>query len=298
MKVASYTGGKKSHVEVDTQPFGEKVMHRLLKDAVVMYQANLRLGTAKTKTRAEVHGSHAKPWKQKHTGRARAGDKKSPLWRKGGTIFGPVPRDFSYHMPAQMRRVALRSAIAGKIKDEELVVAEMPAIEAPSAKAARKMLLALGAPRRALIVLARPDAGLWKSFRNFPGVKVRTAAELNALDVVSGGLIVAEQAALDDLAARVGSGAEHRASKSERKETKASRTDEGDEGAAVAPSKKARRGRAAKAADAQAAGRGPKSPRTRRAKGKPAGPEKAGSKGDTEPKGTGLKGAEPKEGDA
>lgn len=247
MKVASYSGGKKAHVEYDAQPFGEKVMHRLLKDAVVMYQANQRLGTAKTKTRAEVHGSHAKPWKQKHTGRARAGDKKSPLWRKGGTIFGPEPRDHGWHMPAQMRRVALRSAIAGKIKDEELVVAEMPEVTTPSAKAARKMLADLGAPARALVVINEADVALWKSFRNFPNVRVRTAAELNALDVVSGGLVVAEKAALDSIAARVGTGAEHRASKSQRKDAKAARGGDGDEAAAP---KKAARGKAAKSAGA------------------------------------------------
>jgi large subunit ribosomal protein L4 len=261
MKVASYTGGKKAHVEYDAQPFGEKVMHRLLKDAVVMYQANLRQGTAKTKTRAEVHGSHAKPWKQKHTGRARAGDKKSPIWRKGGTVFGPVLRDHGWQMPAQMRRVALRSAIAGKIKDEELVVAEMPSVNEPSSKAARKMLADLGAPARALIVINASDVALWKSFRNFPNVKVRTAAELNALDVVSGGLIVAEKAALDALADRVGTGAEHRASKSQRKETKAAHADDTDTEAK--PSKKVARGKAAKTAGAKALGK-EKAPKSKR----------------------------------
>ena len=204
MKVQNYKGGKVTNVELDTSSFGDKVMHRLLKDAVVMYQANQRLGTAKTKTRAEVHGSHAKPWKQKHTGRARAGDKKSPLWRKGGTIFGPVPHDFSYHMPAQMRRVALRSAIAGKIQDSELVVAELPKLQAPSAKTARKVLGDLGSPRRVLIVLNAADAVVWKSFRNFPGVTVKTAAELNAHDVLAGGLMVTDKVALDSLAERVG----------------------------------------------------------------------------------------------
>lgn len=204
MKVQSYKGGKVGHVEVDSAPFGDKVMHRLLKEVVIMYQANQRLGTAKTKTRAEVHGSHAKPWKQKHTGRARAGDKKSPLWRKGGTIFGPVPHSFSFYMPAQARRVALRSAIAGKMKENEFVVADLPQLDKPSAKSARKMLADLGSPRRALFVLGKPDTNLWKSLRNFPGVDVKTADELNALHVLSGGLVVAEKTALDALSTRVG----------------------------------------------------------------------------------------------
>ena len=107
-------------------------------------------------------------------------------------------------MPAQARRVALRSAIVGKMKSDEFVVAEMPKLKAPSAKAARKMLADLGTPRRTLLVLSKPDANVWRSFRNFPGVEVRTADELNALQVLNGGLVVAEQVALDALVERVG----------------------------------------------------------------------------------------------
>ncbi len=213
MKVQSYKSGKVGHVEIDSTAFGDKVMHRLLKEVVIMYQANQRLGTAKTKTRAEVHGSHAKPWKQKHTGRARAGDKKSPLWRKGGTIFGPVPHSFSFYMPAQARRVALRSALAGKMKENEFVLADLPKLDKPSAKTARKLLVDLGSPRRALFVLGKPDANVWKSLRNFPGVEVRTAEELNALHVLNGGLVVAEKGALDALSARVGKQGEKAAPK-------------------------------------------------------------------------------------
>lgn len=204
MKVQSYSAGKLGQIEFDTKPFGEKVFYRTLKDAVVMYQANKRQGTAKVKTRSEVHGSGKKPWKQKHTGRARAGDKKSPLWRKGGTIFGPHPRDFSYHAPAQQRRVALRSALAGKLIDKEVVIAELPRYSTPSSKSARGLLQSLGAPRKALFVLGERNEILWKSLRNFPGVQMRIAAELNALDVINGGLIVAEKSAMDALQKRVG----------------------------------------------------------------------------------------------
>lgn len=204
MKVQSYEAGKVGSAEFDTAQFGTQVLYRTLKDAVVMYHANQRQGTAKVKTRAEVHGSHKKPWKQKHTGRARAGDKKSPLWRKGGTIFGPHPRDFSYHMPRTAKRVALRSAIFGKLADGEVVLATLPKMAAPSAKAARKVLADLSAPRRALVVLAEADANVWKSFRNFPGVTVKTAADLNARDVINGGKVIAERSALAALAGRVG----------------------------------------------------------------------------------------------
>jgi large subunit ribosomal protein L4 len=204
MKVQNYKSGKMGEVEFDTAPFGDKVLYRTLKDAAVMYQANQRQGTVQTKGRSDVAGSRKKPWKQKHTGRARAGDRKSPIWRGGGVVFGPHPRDFSYHMPAKARRVALRSALYGKIADSELVFADLGKFDAPSAKAARKILADLGAPRRALLVLNAANENVWKSFRNFPLVNVRTAAELCAHDVINGGLVIAEKEAVASLAERVG----------------------------------------------------------------------------------------------
>ncbi|QDU85792.1 50S ribosomal protein L4 [Planctomycetes bacterium Pla163] len=209
MQVKSYKAGSIGAIQVDETPFGGRVLYRTLKDAVVMYQANQRQGTASTKGRSEVKGSNAKPYKQKHTGRARAGDKKSPIWRGGGTVFGPRPRDYSYHMPVKARRVALRSALAGKLTDDEVVVADLGGFTAPSAKAARKVLAdlgvgAAGGHRRATIVLAAPDENVWKSFRNFDGVTVRTALDLCAYDVVAGGLIVTQTGALEALAERVG----------------------------------------------------------------------------------------------
>jgi len=205
MQVKSYKAGSVGQVEIDGAPFGDQVLYRTLKDAVVMHQANQRHGTASTKGRSQIAGSHKKPWRQKHTGRARAGDRKSPIWRGGGTAFGPKPRDYSYHMPVKARRVALRSAIAGKLADGEVVVADLGTFSQPSAKAARKILADLGSPRRALIVCSERDENMWKSFRNFPGVKVRIAAEVCAFDVVAGGLVIAQSAAMDQLRERVGS---------------------------------------------------------------------------------------------
>lgn len=204
MQVKSYKAGAVAEVAIDEKPFGGRVLYRTLKDAVVMFQANQRQGTVKTKGRSEVAGSGKKPWKQKHTGRARAGDRKSPIWRGGGTIFGPLPRDYSYHMPIKARRVALRSALAGKFADGEVAVADLAAFKAPSAKAARALLASFGAPRRATLVLTAANENVWKSFRNFPGVAVHTAADLCAHHVVNGGLVIAERAAIDALAQRVG----------------------------------------------------------------------------------------------
>ena len=204
MKVKSYKAGSVGEVELDVAPFGEKILYRTLKDAVVMHMANQRQGNASTKGRSEVRGTNKKPYKQKHTGRARAGDVKSPIWRGGGTVFGPKPRDYSYHMPTKARRVALRTALAGKIADGELVVADLGEWGEPSSRSARKVLADLGAPNRACVVIADLNESLYKSFRNFPRVTVRIAAELCAYDVVNGGTIIAEQAALDQLSARVG----------------------------------------------------------------------------------------------
>ncbi len=208
MKVKSYKAGSVGEVELDVTPFGEKVLYRTLKDAVVMHMANQRQGTASTKGRSEVKGTNKKPYKQKHTGRARAGDVKSPIWRGGGTVFGPKPRDYSYHMPTKARRVALRTALAGKIADGELVIADLGEWSEPSARSARKVLGDLDAARRACVVITERNENLYKSFRNFPRVEVRIAAELCAFDVVNGGMIIAEQGALDHLSARVGQAAD------------------------------------------------------------------------------------------
>jgi len=206
MQVKSYKAGSVGQVEVEEKPFGDKILYRTLKDAVVMHQANQRQGNASTKGRSEIARSRKKPYRQKHTGRARAGDTASPIWRGGGTVHGPKPRDFSYHMPAKARRVATRSALAGKLKDGEVVVVELGTFSAPSAKSARKILVDLGSPRRALLVLNERDENVYKSFRNFPGVEVRTADELCAFDVVAGGLLIAEAGVFEKLATRVGQG--------------------------------------------------------------------------------------------
>lgn len=212
MQVKSYSAGSVGQVEIDERRFFDKagksrVLYRTLKDALVMHQANQRQGNAYTRGRDEVVGSNKKPWKQKHTGRARAGDRKSPIWRGGGTVFGPKTRDWSYHMPAKARRVATRTALLGKLLDGEVVIADLGAFPRPSAKGARKILADLGNPRRALVVVAAHDEALWKSFRNFPGVSVRVADDVCAHDLVAGGLVIAQSAAMEKLTQRVGGAA-------------------------------------------------------------------------------------------
>jgi large subunit ribosomal protein L4 len=205
MKVQVHMPGKPMASKTfDAAAFGERVLFRTLKDAVVMFQANQRQGNAKTKERGEVQGSQKKPWKQKHTGRARAGDKRSPLWRGGGTIFGPRPRSYVYHMPAKARRVALRGALYGKLEAGEVCLFNPRGFTEPSAKSARALLSDVGAPRRALVVTRERDPNVWKSFRNFPGVEVRPASDVCAHDVAAGGLLLIEEEALVALGKRVG----------------------------------------------------------------------------------------------
>ena len=203
MKVKSYKDGSLGKVEVDEAAFGEKVLYRTLKDVVVNHMANQRQGNHSTKSRGQVKSTNKKPYRQKGTGRARAGDIKSPIRRGGGVAFGPKQRDHSYQPPVKVRRTALRSAIAGKLRDEEVVVTEFGEFSAPSAKAARKILSDLGSPKRAVVVLAEANENVYKSFRNFPKVEVRTGADLCAYDVVNGGLVIAESGVLEQVAERV-----------------------------------------------------------------------------------------------
>ncbi|MEY2980102.1 MAG: 50S ribosomal protein L4 [Planctomycetota bacterium] len=203
-EVKVYSGGKVSAQEVDASLFGDKALVRTMKDAVVMYEANVRQGTAKTKTRAEVAGPNKKLWKQKHTGRARMGSKKVVHWRGGGTAFGPVPRDYSYQMPKKARRVALRNAVFTKFRDGEVCVADGWPTEAPSTKQAYAILEALGVSRSALVVTAEQDTVLYKSLRNVPHVSVRPLCDLNAREVLVRRNMVLTPAAMEQIKERLG----------------------------------------------------------------------------------------------
>src|SRR5688500_8925393 len=136
VEVKVLKGGAVATKEVDAAAFGSKVLGRTLKDAIVMYEANARAGTAQAKTRSMVKGPNKKLWPQKHTGRARMGTPKSPLWRGGGRTHPPEPRDYEYHMPKKARRVAVRNAIWTKFRDGEVAVASGWPADGPSTKGA------------------------------------------------------------------------------------------------------------------------------------------------------------------
>ncbi len=195
--VKTYGGGDVGAREVDAAVFAPKVLGRTLKEVLVMYEANHRQGTHKTKERAEVAGTSKKPWRQKHTGRARAGDKRSPLWRGGGTTFGPRVRDYYCRIPRKQRRVALASALFGKLEDGEVIVADGFPQGGPSTKAALNVLRAVGAEDNALVVSAERDETLYLSLRNAPKVDVLPVSELNALSVLRRRWLVFTPAAFD-----------------------------------------------------------------------------------------------------
>lgn len=197
--------GTPGEVELDDALFGERLHPVVLREAVLMYEANRRQGTVQTRTRRFVNGSTAKIYRQKHTGRARHGDRKAPLFRGGGVAHGPHPRDFSYAIPRKAKRRALQVALAGKLRDGELCLWEGARFETPSTKAARKALEALGAADSALIVAPETvDGNLLLSVRNLPYVRALPAREVSAYDVVAHKHLVLLDGALDVLGARVG----------------------------------------------------------------------------------------------
>ena len=162
-------------------PFNNAVVHQ----AMVRQQANLRLGTASTKTRGMISGSTRKPFRQKHTGWARRGTRKSPLLRGGGITFGPRPRSYRQRMPKKMRRLALRCLLSAKAQEGQLVVIDALEIEHPSTKQMREVLTALNATASALVVTAEAEQKVIKSARNLQGVRSLPVALLSVLDLLS-----------------------------------------------------------------------------------------------------------------
>ncbi len=167
--------------EVFAEPFNQAVVHQ----AVVRQLANARQGTASTKTRAEVTGSKQKMYRQKHTGRARAGSVRSPLRRGGGITFGPKPRDYRQDMPKKMRRLALRCVLSAKAVDKELMVLDELQLDEPKTKEMARILKTLGIEASVLIATSEPIENVIKSARNLPGIKTTPARLLNVIDVTS-----------------------------------------------------------------------------------------------------------------
>jgi large subunit ribosomal protein L4 len=183
--------------------FGVEVNDHLLYEAVKQYRAGGRAGTHATKNRALVSGSGRKLWRQKGTGRARIGSIRNPLWRHGGTVFGPQPRDYSYAMPSKARTAALRSALTQRANDGGLKVIDRFGIEEPKTKVLKGLLDQLGISGKAVIVDHEPPDALVLSGRNIPGVKVVDPSQLNVYDVLDCRTLLVSQEALGKLEERL-----------------------------------------------------------------------------------------------
>jgi large subunit ribosomal protein L4 len=175
---------KVGSVELRDAVFGAKPEAALVHEAVIMQQACERQGSASTLERGEVSGSGKKPWKQKHTGRARAGSIRSPVWRHGGTVFGPRPRSYAYAIPKQKYRAALQSALSAKLAAGDFVVLSALTLESPKTRLLSKALSQLGLTSTTLIVAGAGHADLERAAANLPGVKVVAPESINVYDVL------------------------------------------------------------------------------------------------------------------
>jgi len=172
----------------------------VIHDVMVNFRANQRQGTHATKTKGLVQGGGRKPWRQKHTGRARAGSNRSPLWRGGGTVFGPQPRDYRYTMPKKVRKSALKETFSRKLSDGEVVIIDRFSIEKPRTKEMISVLKNLNLYGKSiLVVLQGKDAPVILSARNIPGVHVTAAGDLNTYSLLSHDVLLVTKDALAEM---------------------------------------------------------------------------------------------------
>jgi large subunit ribosomal protein L4 len=199
LDVVNAENEKVGSVDLGDAVFGGPIKADLVWESVVRQNAADRRGTHMTKTRAMVSGSGKKPWRQKGTGRARVGEIRNPLWRKGGTVFGPQPRDYGYRVPRKVERGALRAALASRLRDGDVIVVDELKVAERKTRAAVEILRKLGATGKTLIVDVALDEDFNLSARNIAGVRLVPSGRLTARDVMDTGRIVATRAAIERL---------------------------------------------------------------------------------------------------
>jgi large subunit ribosomal protein L4 len=192
---------KVGSIDVSDELFGGRVNEHLMWESVVRANAAERRGTHQTKNRANVSGSGKKPWRQKGTGRARVGEIRNPLWRKGGTVFGPQPRSYEYKLPKKVELGALRAALAQKIQQQALLIVDALNATEVKTKAAVELLSRLGVSGKAVLIDVTADDKLLRSVRNIPGVSLVQAGRVSARDVVDARRVVVTKSALEKLQA-------------------------------------------------------------------------------------------------
>jgi large subunit ribosomal protein L4 len=189
--------------ELDRELFAGEVNKGVLYQFIRMYNANQRGGNASTKTRGDVSGGGKKPWRQKGTGRARAGSNRSPLWRGGGKVFGPHPRDFHYDIPKKIKKVALLASLNSKLIDEKLIGIDAITLAEPKTKQFQAIVDALKLEGRSLFVLDKIDENTKRASRNIAGVTLKNYRDFNPVDVLSCNTLVMSKVALEKIPERV-----------------------------------------------------------------------------------------------
>jgi large subunit ribosomal protein L4 len=183
--VLNVSGQRVGELELNDNIFGIEVNQHVLYEAVKNYLANQRQGTQSAKNRSEVRGGGRKPWRQKGTGRARQGSIRSPQWVGGGVVFAPKPRDYSYKLPKKVKRLAMKSALSSKVKNDEIIVLDELTMDAPKTKDMVSILKNINSAKKALIVLGEKDDNVLKSARNIPGINTTLVNTLNVYDILN-----------------------------------------------------------------------------------------------------------------
>ncbi|MFP4175616.1 MAG: 50S ribosomal protein L4 [Planctomycetota bacterium] len=205
LKVPIYNmaGESQGEQEVAEDCLGGDIRPEVLRQAIVTYEANQRNGTACAKTRSETSYSNAKPWPQKHTGRARAGSRNSPIWVGGGVTFGPRPRDYSKKMNTKMKHRALASALIAKMRDDEVMIVDRLELSQPKTREMAGILESLGVERTFLVILPDHDRLLWRCTRNIPGSAMMAEREVNAYEMVKARDVIFTRDAFDQMVNRL-----------------------------------------------------------------------------------------------
>jgi len=196
LPVQNIKGENIGEVSLKDDIFNTKINNFLVHQAVKNYLANKRRGTASTKTRREVRGGGVKPWKQKGTGRARAGTNRSPIWVGGGITFGPAPRDYSFSLPKKMKVVAINSVLSDKAKNKEIIIIDKLYLENNKTKRMVEILKNLQASKKPLIIIEKEDNDIAQTLRNIKGAKILPVSKINTYDLINQGKIIITKDAL------------------------------------------------------------------------------------------------------
>lgn len=199
VKMLNMAGEAVGEIELKDEIFGIEINEFAVHAVVKNYLANQRQGTQSAKTRGEVKGGGRKPFRQKGTGRARQGSRRAPNHVGGGIVFAPKPRDYSYTLPKKVKRLAMKSVLSSKVQESEIIVLDALQMNEPKTKEMIKVLAAVGAEKKALIVLPEKDINVLKSASNIPGVKTTLVTEMNVYDILNHGSFIVTKDAVDKI---------------------------------------------------------------------------------------------------